>query len=303
MRGDPGGSGRRATPPWHREPEPQLPGVPAWGVPTSTQVLEALDSSLFPQLTPQWAWEGSTGAGVRVCIMDSGVEAGHPLVGPVERSVVVVEEPSGLVRMEDSDPVDFAGHGTACASVVRAIAPDVSLSSVKVLTDGKYGSAAGLLAGLQWAIAEGFDVINLSVSTRKAGFQTALYEAADAAYFRRCALVVAANNAPVRGFPWTFASVFSVAAHDERDAMAHFYNPTPPVEFLARGVGVDVAWLGGGRMRLTGNSFAAPHIVGKCALILAKHPWLTPFQLKSVLYHTAENVAAGPNPPRGQEAP
>ena len=70
----------------------------------------------------------------------------------------------------------------------------------------------------------------------------------------------------------------------------YYYNPSPPVEFYARGVGVAVAWPGGKEILSTGNSFATPHIAGICALILSKHPMLTPFQLKSVLYLTAKNV-------------
>ena len=53
---------------------------------------------------------------------------------------------------------------------------------------------------------------------------------------------------------------------------------------------VEVAWIGGAKIRSSGNSFATPHMSGICTLILAKHPELTPFQLKSVLYLTASNV-------------
>ena len=63
------------------------------------------------------------------------------------------------------------------------------------------------------------------------------------------------------------------------------------MEFFARGVDVEVAWLGKARARSTGNSFSTPHMSGFCALILGKHPELTPFQLKSALYLTATNVA------------
>ena len=62
------------------------------------------------------------------------------------------------------------------------------------------------------------------------------------------------------------------------------------MEFFARGVDVEVAWLGRTQARSTGNSFATPHMSGICALILGKHPELTPFQLKSALYLTATNV-------------
>jgi subtilisin family serine protease len=65
------------------------------------------------------------------------------------------------------------------------------------------------------------------------------------------------------------------------------------VEFFARGVDVEVAWLSGGTIRCTGNSFATPHMSGICALVLGKHRELTPFQLKSVLYLTAGNVGGG----------
>jgi subtilisin family serine protease len=69
------------------------------------------------------------------------------------------------------------------------------------------------------------------------------------------------------------------------------YNPNPPVEFGARGIDVDVAWSGGGSMVSTGNSFATPHIAGLVALMLEKHPWLTPFQIKTVLQAVAENAS------------
>ena len=53
---------------------------------------------------------------------------------------------------------------------------------------------------------------------------------------------------------------------------------------------MDVAWLGGGTIRASGNSFAAPCISGVASLILSKHPGLTPFQLKTVLHLTSKNV-------------
>ncbi|MEK6250478.1 MAG: S8 family serine peptidase [Actinomycetota bacterium] len=69
--------------------------------------------------------------------------------------------------------------------------------------------------------------------------------------------------------------------------MRFYYNPSPPVEFYGRGLDIDVAWKGGGRLRSSGNATA--HLSGICALILAKHPELTPFELKSVLRLTAAN--------------
>jgi len=98
---------------------------------------------------------------------------------------------------------------------------------------------------------------------------------------------------PVESYPWRFSSVISVGSHEEPDPLAFFYNPSPPVEFFGRGVSVEVPWLGGRTLTVSGNSFATPHLSSICALVLSKHPELTPFQLKSVLYLTANNVGGG----------
>jgi subtilisin len=278
--------------PWRAEPRTQVTGLSARGLQTAASSLQPLRITGLAGVTPEWAWGDSDGGGVRACVVDSGVEGSHPMVGGLERSVSVVADPDGGLVMADVAPEDSAGHGTACAGLIRSVAPAVTLTSVRVLTDGVRGTGAALLAGLGWAIDEGFDVINLSLATSKPEFGPALYELADRAYFRRSILVVSAHNMLVRSYPWTFASVVSVASHDEPDPMTYYYNPSPPAEFLARGLKVQAAWRGGGQMAVTGNSFASPHISGICALILSKHPWLTPFQLKSVLYLLARNVAS-----------
>ncbi|MFD0330644.1 S8 family serine peptidase [Streptacidiphilus monticola] len=153
---------------------------------------------------------------------------------------------------------------------------------------------------------QGFDVVNLSLSTTSPGLEAQLRALADRAYFRRCVLVVSAHNMPVLSYPWTFSSVISVASHNEPDSLLHYYNSAPPVDFYARGVKVTVPWISGGEKVSTGNSFAAPHVTGMCARILSKHRWLTPFQIKSVLYLTSRNVLDGhqssPTAPSGEES-
>jgi subtilisin family serine protease len=230
---------------------------------------------------------------VRVCVLDSGVEHGHPLVGTVDRSVAVLREGDEVVVREGDEEGDLCGHGTACAGIIRLLAPECELVSVRVLGAGYTGSARVLLAGLEWAIEQGFDVVNMSLSTTKAQYVDRLHALADAAYFKRTMLVASAHNMPVESFPWRFASVVSVGSHEDADPFTFYSNPAPPVEFFARGLEIEVAWLGGGTLRCTGNSFATPHISGLCALILSKHPELTPFQLKSVLHLTASNVGDG----------
>ncbi|WP_433516994.1 S8 family serine peptidase [Nonomuraea sp. CA-143628] len=279
-----------STPPWRRNQRPHFPGVPAWGLATTRQPPEPFQVSPLAGVTREWAWGGSDGTGVRVCVVDTGVAGDHPKIGGLDRSVEVVSGDEGRLTVAECAPVDPAGHGTACAGVIRSVAPGAAITSVRALTDGKSGTGDALVTGLRWAIDQGYDLVNLSLSSTRSGLRESLHELADRAYFRRCLLVAAAHNMPVLSYPWTFSSVVSVASHDEADPMTYYYNPAPPAEFLARGVRVPVAWPGGREIRSTGNSFAAPHITGICALILGKHPWLTPFQLKTVLYLAADNT-------------
>ena len=266
---------------------------PAWSLPAG-----AADEIKIPvewpgEVTRDWAWGGSTGKGVRVCILDSGVDAGHPLVGEIQQSVAVSIGPDDKVIVEEDTEGDLCGHGTACAGIVRSLAPDCEIVSVRVLGAGFTGSGSVLLAGLRWAVEQGFDIVNMSLSTTKRQFAGILHELTDKAYFRRTVLVASAHNMPVESYPWKFSSVISVGSHEESDPLAFYYNPDPPVEFFARGVDVEVAWTGGAHIRCTWNSFATPHMSGLCALVLGKHRELTPFQLKSVLYLTSTNVGGG----------
>jgi subtilisin family serine protease len=279
------------------EPEPaneqEQELLPAWSMPSS-----ALDSISIPlewpeHVTREWAFGDSTGAGVRVCVLDSGVERDHRLVGEVQGAVAMVVGADKEVTIEPDTEGDLCGHGTACAGIIRSLAPECEIHSARVLGAGMTGSGRALLAGLRWAVEQRFDVINMSLSTSKKDFAAILHELADTAYFQRTVLVASAHNMPVESYPWKFSSVISVGSHDQDDPLTFFYNPSPPVEFFARGVDIELAWLGGGTIRATGNSFATPHIAGICALVMAAHPELTPFQLKSVLYLIANNVGGG----------
>jgi subtilisin family serine protease len=264
--------------------------LPAWSLPTDAVERIALPEAWPGEVTRDWAWGGATGAGVRVCILDSGVELNHTLVGDVQHSVAISLDGDEVIVDEGDTAGDLCGHGTACAGIVRTLAPECELVSVRVLGAGFTGSGAVLLEGLRWAVEQGYDVINMSLSTTKQKFASLLHELADTAYFRRTMLVASAHNMPVESYPWRFSSVISVGSHDQQDPFVYYYNPTPPVEFFARGVDVEVAWTGGGRLVCTGNSFATPHIAGIAALMLSKHRELTPFQLKSLLYLTSTNV-------------
>ena len=263
---------------------------PAWSLPAESADAIGLPAVWPVQPTREWAFGSSTGKGVRVCILDSGVDPGHPLVGPLASAVGMELGEDDEIQVVPDVLGDVCGHGTACAGVVRALAPDCELHSVRVLGAGATGSGGLILAGLEHAVEQGFDVINLSLSTTKKRFAETLHDLADGAYFQRTVLVAAAHNMPVESFPWRFSSVISVGSHELDDPWIWYANPSPPVEFFARGIDVDVAWMDGSTIRATGNSFAAPHIAAIAALILAKHPELTPPQLKSLLYLTASNT-------------
>jgi subtilisin len=137
-------------------------------------------------------------------------------------------------------------------------------------------------------------VVNLSLSSKSERLFAPLHEIADEAYFGGTLLVSAANNQPGPTYPSQYASVVSVAARVGDDPLSLAYNPRPPVEFGARGIDVDVAWSGGGSMVATGNSFAAPHVAGMAALVLSRHPALTPFQVKAVLQAVCDNATPSP---------
>ena len=263
--------------------------LPAWSATPSAS--GARLAARWPEgVTREWAWGGSIGRGVRVCIVDSGVDASHPAVGGIEGAVAVVKQGEGELVVVEDTAGDVAGHGTACAGIVRAVAPGCAIHSVRVLGERATGSGRALIAGLRWAAQQGFDVVNMSLSTTRRQYLEALHEIADDAYFRRSLIVASAHNMAVESFPWRFSSVISVGSNESADPFEFQYNPRPPVEFFARGVDVEIAWLGGETITATGNSFATAHISAICALILAKHPGLAPFDVKSLLYLTASNV-------------
>ena len=275
------------------EPEPspdEREPLPAWSLPAAAADEIRIPVQWPERVTREWAWGGSTAKDVRVAILDSGVERNHPAVGDVDEAVAVSIDDDDNTNVEPDDQGDLCGHGTACAGIVRSLAPECSIHSVRVLGAGYTGSGPVLLAGLRWAVEQGYDLINMSLSTTKREFASVLHELADSAYFKRTVLVASAHNMPVESYPWRFASVISVGSHEDPDPLAFYYNPSPPVEFFARGLDVEIPWLEGGKIRASGNSFATPHMTGICALILGNHHDLTPFQLKSVLYLTATNV-------------
>jgi len=246
-------------------------------------------TDLWAAIRPETLWKGRTGRGVRVAVVDSGIDTEHPdLKGKVKESVEAVTE-DGKIEFRPSTSGDQAGHGTACAGIIASIAPDVDLYSVKVLGPKASGSGDMFLVGLDYAIKQKFRVINLSLGTTKRDFFAPLHDLLDRAYQAGCIVVSAANNLPYPSYPSIFSSsVVSVVKRAGGDPFNFGYRYGQVIELVAPGVEVTTAWPGGGYRQLTGNSFACPYVVGIIALLVEAYPNLTPFQVKSVLYTVAQ---------------
>lgn len=280
--------------------------VPAWSevfVGDGPGPAPAFD--LVGPITRAWAYGAGDGRGVTVGVVDSGIEAGHPHVGPVERAIAV-ELLDDVPVDDDSDEAndvlfvegphdDLYGHGTACAAIVRSLAPAVELVSVRVLGGDLRGSAYAFSHGLEWCIKNGVNVVNLSMSTANDHYAESFYELLDLAAAANVMVVSAMNNERKRCIPSEFSGVFSVACHTGQDPERFTYNPAPPAEWGAPGIDVEVAWSGGSTIVATGNSFAAPVIAGHLARIVGAHPGITTWQAKTVLAALADNA---PSPGR-----
>ncbi len=244
-------------------------------------------------LTPEWVFGGSTGSGVRVAVIDSGIDADHPMLGDCvdqESAIDFSVDGDGAVVSTVGPHGDQFGHGTAVAGIIHTLAPEARITSVRVLGPNLSGKAASFHAGLSWAVDEGFDVVNLSLGTTRSEWALAFHEVCDRAYFGNTFVVTAANNVQRASYPSLFASVASVACNTSTDPLRFHANPQPPTEFLARGIEIEVPWIDGGMTTITGNSFAAPHIAAFAALVKSKHPDLRPFQIKAALWATSANV-------------
>ena len=122
--------------------------LPAWSEPFAVEARAGLarDASL-ERLDRAWAWEGSTGRGVTVAIIDSGLERDHPaLAGRLVESVAV-EIVDGEPRIVADDAGDLFGHGTACGGIIVGLAPEVELVSIRVLGRRPAGQGRGLPGG------------------------------------------------------------------------------------------------------------------------------------------------------------
>jgi subtilisin family serine protease len=230
----------------------------------------------------------ATGRGVRVLVVDSGVETGHPALR--QRSIASWRteiDPRGFRRIVRDEGGDSCGHGTAVAAVIHAHAPDASIDSVRVI--GEVGGSSHLvIAALHWAIDQGYHVVNCSFSTPDAQFLADYKTVVDRAFCRNMAIVSACNNRDYGSveYPGSFPTVLSTD-FGPLEGLALRRRPGQLVEFVARGERVLVAYKSGEYRMMTGSSIAAPHLTALVARVLQCRPGWNACQIKSALYDVA----------------
>ncbi|MFG1998813.1 S8 family serine peptidase [Spirillospora sp. NPDC048911] len=276
------------------------------------RVRAALDKSV-PQIGAPTAWEaGSTGKGVTVGVLDSGIDASHPdLADAVAASQDFTGNPKG-VR-------DGFGHGTHVASIItgdgvadrryRGVAPDARLVVGKVLDDGGNGTVSQVIAGMEWAAGQRLRVVNMSLGVSLASDGTdPLSTAVNTLTARTGTLfVVASGNAggdESVSAPGLADAALTVGAVDGDDNRAEFSSNGPrpgdgavKPDITAPGVGIVAARAQGTAIgepvgdhytRADGTSMATPHVAGAAALLAQAHPAWAPARLKAALMNTAK---------------
>jgi subtilisin family serine protease len=231
------------------------------------------------------------GRGVRILVLDSGIETSHPeLAGgtPIRSFRVEAEGDSELRRIVADDAGDVYGHGTAVASIIRRFAPAATIDSVKVI-GRPVGSSHFVVAALHWGIDQGYDVINCSFTSQDPQHLPRYKAAVDRAFCRNVLIVSACNNKEYWRveYPGSFPTVISTSYAD-LPGLTVRRRPGELVEFVARGQDVRVAWKGGGYRVISGSSFAAPHVTALVARMRQVERGWNACQVKAGLYAVAE---------------
>jgi len=234
------------------------------------------------------------GTGVRVAIIDTGVDAQHPWVGgKLSASYGVTLFEDGRADIDPCKPLDVCGHGTAAAGQVRRVAPGTELISVRVLSESREGSSEALVSALQWAAEQDIDIVNMSLSTLRLALALRIGHAVDDLYARHVPCVCAKGyQQEGRDYPTSFGASIGVT-YDALEPAQIGYRGGDMVEFVAAGVDSVVAWQNGTTRKVTGSSYATPLVTGLVARMKSARPGLSVFEVKTLLRAYAERYAEG----------
>jgi subtilisin family serine protease len=238
-------------------PPPQPVEVVQWGV-------ERVNADLV--------WPENTGDVIKVAVLDSGVDLSHPdLLENLKGGFSAV----GYTRSYKDDN----GHGTHVAGIIAAldneigvvgVANGVDLYAVKVLDRRGSGYLSDIIEGLEWAITNDMDVVNMSLgtSTYVGVFDDAVQKVVNAGII---VVAAAGNDGPAENsvdYPGAFNGVIAVAATSSNDEVAAWSSRGPQVDLAAPGVGIYSTYKGSAYATMSGTSMASPHVAGVVALLL-----------------------------------
>jgi len=269
------------------------------------KVKASLDRSTV-QIGAPTAWKaGLTGTGVKVAVLDTGIDAGHP---DVAGRITEARDFSG-----SENTVDHFGHGTHVASIAvgrKGVAPGAQLLVGKVLDDSGSGYESGIIEGMQWAVDRGAKVVNLSLGGDATDGTDPMSAAVDELSSASGALfVIAAGNEGgdyTVGTPGAANAALTVGAVDRDDTLAEFSSRGPRLdqglkpEITAPGVAIVAARAAGTTMgdpvddlytAASGTSMATPHVAGAAAILAQQHPDWSGSKLKDALVSTAKTAA------------
>jgi subtilisin len=243
--------------------------------------------------------QDATGLGVRILILDSGVEVQHPVfAGRPINCWRVVPGAQGYTVVRDNSGEDPYGHGTAVAAILHEFAPGATIESLRVLggTDLR-SSSQTVLAALRWAIKQRYDVVNCSFGSSNAQFVSEYKTVIDYAFCRNVLIVSACNNYDFHTleYPGSFPTVLSTD-FGKLESLGFLRRCGELVEFVARGEEIRVAWKGGRYCEGTGSSYAAPHLAAIIARLRQLEPNWNACEIKTALYQLAEAARAASAP-------
>jgi len=249
-----------------------------------------MDSSPLKLEEARKALTNGTGKGVRIAVLDSGIEIDHPELVSLRLIDDLHVVDSGIqIEVKSGDGTDIFGHGTAIAGVIRRIAPDAEIGSIRVLGERLASRTVIIREGIRQAIDRSYHILNCSFGCRVAEHIFQYKEWIDEAYLKGIHIVSACNNLDFRQPEWPgyFPSVITVNMAQLDNDDTFFYKSGHLVEFLARGVDVTLPWNHHLTREVTGSSFAAPVLTGLLARLISVFPNLPPLEAKALLHRLA----------------